>query len=73
MREFYKISPTELDVFIANFILSVRKKGGEEFEPISLRSMISSIDRALRRHRYEASIMQSPDNIFTYVQPPNKL
>eukprot|EP00105_Crassostrea_gigas_P040662 XP_019924810.1 PREDICTED: uncharacterized protein LOC109619372 [Crassostrea gigas] len=65
MREFYKISPTELDVFIANFILSVRKKGGEEFEPISLRSMISSIDRALRRHRYEASIMQSPDNIFT--------
>uniref|UniRef100_A0A8W8NL80 Uncharacterized protein n=1 Tax=Magallana gigas TaxID=29159 RepID=A0A8W8NL80_MAGGI len=23
------------------------------------------IDRALRRHRYEASIMQSPDNIFT--------
>uniref|UniRef100_A0A8W8NL87 ZMYM2-like/QRICH1 C-terminal domain-containing protein n=1 Tax=Magallana gigas TaxID=29159 RepID=A0A8W8NL87_MAGGI len=55
----------ELDVFIANFILSVRKKGGEEFEPISLKSMISSIDRALRRHRYEASIMQSPDNIFT--------
>lgn len=65
MREFYKISPTELDVFIANFILSVRKKGGEEFEPISLRSMISSIERALRRHHYEASIMQSPDNIFT--------
>uniref|UniRef100_A0A8W8MMW5 ZMYM2-like/QRICH1 C-terminal domain-containing protein n=1 Tax=Magallana gigas TaxID=29159 RepID=A0A8W8MMW5_MAGGI len=55
----------ELDVFIANFILSVRKKGGEEFEPISLRSMISNIDRALRRHRYEVSIMQSPDNIFT--------
>lgn len=38
---------------------------GEEFEPVSLRSMIFSHDRALRRHRYEANIMQSPDSIFT--------
>lgn len=38
---------------------------GEEFEPVSLRSMIFSNDRALRRHRYESSIMQSPDSIFT--------
>lgn len=38
----------------------------EEFEPVSLRSMIFSNDRALRRHRYESSIMQqSPDSIFT--------
>lgn len=36
---------------------------GEEFEPVSLRSMIFSNDRALRRHRYESSIMQSPDSI----------
>lgn len=27
MREIYKNSPTKLDVFLANFILSVRKKG----------------------------------------------
>ncbi|XP_062579483.1 uncharacterized protein LOC134241461 [Saccostrea cucullata] len=63
-REFFKIPPTELDVYVANFILSVRKKGGEEFEPTSLRSLISSIDRALRRHRYETSIIQSPEFIF---------
>ena len=64
VREFHTISHTELDVYLANFILSVRKKGGEEFEPTSLRSMISSIDRSLRRHRYKESIMQSPANIF---------
>lgn len=30
--------------------------------------MISSIGRALRRHRYEASIMQSLDDIFTATE-----
>lgn len=45
MCEFYKIFFIELDVFIVNFILSVWKKGGEEFELILLRSMIFSIDR----------------------------
>ena len=28
VREFHTISHTELDVYLANFILSVRKKGG---------------------------------------------
>lgn len=68
MCGFYKISHTELDVFFGNFILSVRKKGGEEFEPVSLGSMVFSIDRSLRRHRSEASIMQSPEKIFTSNQ-----
>lgn len=36
-----------------------------ELEPVSFRRVISSIGRANRRHCYEASIMQSPDDIFT--------
>ncbi|KAL3890185.1 hypothetical protein ACJMK2_002477 [Sinanodonta woodiana] len=38
------IPPCDLNQHISHFILSVRKKGGDEFEPLSLRGMISSID-----------------------------
>ena len=33
VREFHTISHTELDVYLANFILSVRKKGGKSLNP----------------------------------------
>jgi hypothetical protein len=44
-RELHKIEPTELDPLLANFVLTVRKKDGGEYEPNSLRSIISSVDR----------------------------
>ncbi|KAL3890375.1 hypothetical protein ACJMK2_002658 [Sinanodonta woodiana] len=54
-REF--IPPSDLNQHISHFILSVRKKGGDEFEPLSLRDMISSIDRYLRTKSYGVSII----------------
>ena len=37
---------------MANFIIAVKKKDGSDYEPASLRGIISSIDIKLRRHRY---------------------
>ncbi|KAL3890345.1 hypothetical protein ACJMK2_002629 [Sinanodonta woodiana] len=56
-REF--IPPCNLNTVqhISHFILSVRNKGGDEFEPLSLRGMISSIDRYLRTKSYGVSII----------------
>ncbi|KAL3884731.1 hypothetical protein ACJMK2_024841 [Sinanodonta woodiana] len=51
------IPPSDLNQHISHFILSVREKGGDEFEPSSLRGMISSIDRYLRTKSYGVSII----------------
>jgi len=56
-RPMHQIEVEVLDDFIASDILSLRRKDGTEFEPVSLRGMISSLDRQLRRHRYPFSIM----------------
>jgi hypothetical protein len=56
-RELHKIEPTELDPLLANFVLTVRKKDGGEYEPNSLRSIISSVDRKLKRMKYGFTIL----------------
>ena len=37
---------------MANFITAAKKKDGFDYEPTSIRGIISSIARKLRRHRY---------------------
>ena len=37
---------------MANFIIVAKKKDGSDYEPTSIRGIMSSIDRKLRRHRY---------------------
>jgi hypothetical protein len=51
-RDIHLITPNELDPLLANFLLTVRKKDGGDFEPPTLRSIISSVDRKLRRTKY---------------------
>lgn len=58
-REMKDIPPVELDILVSNFILSVRKADGSEYEPTTIRNMISSFDRKLRRHSYPESIINS--------------
>lgn len=53
------IPPSDLNQLISHFILSVRKKGGDEFEPSELTGMISSIDRYLRTKSYGVSIINN--------------
>ena len=51
------IPPSELSGYISGFLLSVRKKDGDEFEPVTLRSFFSSINRHLITNGYKFSIM----------------
>ena len=38
LREIENIDTKDLDVLMANFLIQVRKKDGEQYEPTSLRS-----------------------------------
>ncbi|XP_069101555.1 uncharacterized protein [Argopecten irradians] len=55
------IVPSELDMYLSEFIVCVRKPDGEEYEPSSIRGMISSFDRHLRKRNYGTSIIGGPE------------
>ena len=43
-----EIPPADLDRYLSKFLVSVRKKSGEEYEPTTLRGFIASVGRHLR-------------------------
>ena len=51
-RPLHHIEVEVLDDLIASYILPLRRKYGTEYEPVSLRGMISSLDHQLRRHKF---------------------
>ena len=64
IRNVHEIESDILDEYLANYILSVRKPDGAEYEPSTIRNMISSIDRKLRRHQYPHKIFSDQSNVF---------
>jgi len=56
-REVHTIEPAELNKYLAEFIHSVRSKDGEDYDPSSLRCLVSSIERHLKRNNYPVSII----------------
>ena len=56
-REIAEIPPVELNELLNEFILSVRTKEGQEYEPSSLRGMVASFERHLKRNSYPVSII----------------
>ena len=48
-------------MLIANFLLQVRKKDGEQYEPTSLTSFVSSFDRHLRKKDYSSTIVEGKE------------
>ena len=65
-REIEDIAPVELQEIIKKFVLAMRKKNGEEYEPSSIRAFIQSIDRHLRKNNYGFSVLS--DKEFHEVQ-----
>ena len=61
MRKIESIPPIELDRLLANFIISVRRCDGTEYEPDSLKSKVNSIGRHLRRKNYSKDIKSAPE------------
>ena len=60
-REVQHIEPAELNKHLAEFIRSVRRKDGEDYEPSSLRCLVSSIERNLRENNYTKSIINDKE------------
>ena len=59
-REIAEIPPVYLNELLSEFILSVRTKEGQEYEPSSLRGMVASFERHLKRKSYPVSIINDP-------------
>ena len=60
-REVQDIEPAELNKHLAEFIRSVRRKDGEDYEPSSLRCLVSSIERHLKKNNYTNSIIDDKE------------
>ena len=60
-RELENIDARDLDVLIANFLLQVRKKNGEQYELTLLTSFVSSFDRYLRKKGYPSTVMEGKE------------
>ena len=73
-RELSAITPEDLDRYLAEFIRSVRRKDGGEYEPSSLRSLLASIERHLKKNIYPASIFSDRQFELTrrYLQSKQK-
>ena len=47
-RKLEEIQPEELNRYVGEFILSVKRKDGQDYEPSSLRGLFSSFNRYLK-------------------------
>ena len=56
-RELHKIPSNELDKYLSKFLIGVRQRNGDEYQPSYLRGIFGSLERYLRRHGYGASIV----------------
>ncbi|XP_018424874.1 PREDICTED: uncharacterized protein LOC108797720 [Nanorana parkeri] len=56
-RKVEEIPHTELDTMLSKFLLVVKRKDGNEYEPHTLRCMVGSIDRYLKEHNYMHTIV----------------
>ena len=57
-----EIAPKELNVYIAEFIITVRKKNSnEDYEPSSIHSLMASFERYLKKKNYLFSIMKDAE------------
>ena len=52
---------SELSNYLSKFTFAARTKKGEDYEPSSLRGILSSVEHHLRRAGYEKSIIKEID------------
>ena len=56
-RKIEDLPPAELDTYLSRFLLTERKKSGEEYKPATLKGIISSVERYLKKRGYSDSII----------------
>ena len=57
LRKVEEIPALELNEYICESIISVRTKDGKDYEPSSIRSLLPSFERHLKKNSYSASII----------------
>ena len=57
-RKIEEIQPQELNHYVSEFIVSVKRKVGKDYESSSLRRLFSSFNRYLKERKYSASIIE---------------
>ncbi|XP_010290366.1 PREDICTED: uncharacterized protein KIAA1958-like [Phaethon lepturus] len=57
-REIYKLPPEDLNNYLASFYSSAKKQNGTDFSASSLHFFQSSIERYLKDHNYEYSVVK---------------
>ena len=57
-RSIEDIPSAELNLYLSEFIIKVRTKQNKDYEPNSLRGMIASFERHLKKKNYGLSIMK---------------
>ena len=60
-RELEEIPPQELNLILSEFIIAARTKKGEQYEPSSLRGILTSVDRYLTRREYGKRLFTDPE------------
>ena len=57
-KEIQDVLPVELNISLERFYAEVKNKQGEDYEPGSLKMMLTALDRHLKDNGYNASIMR---------------
>ena len=57
-RKIEEIQPQEHNDFLSEFIVTVKRKDGGDYEPSSLRGFIASFNRHLKNVKYSKSIVE---------------
>ena len=57
LRAICDIAPADLNNYSSQFLVSVRQQNGDEYEPVTLRSIVGSLERYLKRHSYGCSLI----------------
>ena len=60
-RKVEEIPPEELNGYVSEFIVAVRRKDGEDFEPSSLRGLVCSFNRHLKACKYPYNIIEDKE------------
>ena len=60
-RELEEIHTEELNLLLSEFIIEARTKKGEQYEPFSLRGILTSIDHYLTRREYGKRLFIDPE------------
>ena len=57
LRAICDIAPADLNNYLSQFLVSVCQQNGDEYEPVTLRSIVGSLERYLKTHSYGCSLI----------------